>query len=75
MAKGPRKNTIDKSQGDRTPSKHSYPTTASPGYPNTTKTQEDNLTSDLIKMIEAFKDKTNSVKKYKENTSNRINQK
>lgn len=36
MVKGPQKNTITKSQGDMTPPKHSYRTTASPGHPNTT---------------------------------------
>jgi hypothetical protein len=38
------------------PPKHSYPTTASPGYPNTTKTQENDLQSNLIQMIEAIKE-------------------
>jgi len=39
-----------------TPSGHSYPTTASPGYPNTNEAQEDCLKSNLIKMIDAFKE-------------------
>lgn len=31
MAKGQPKDTVNKSQGNMTPSKNSYPTTASPG--------------------------------------------
>ena len=31
-------------------SKHGYPTTAIPGYPNITKEQEKDLTSNLMKM-------------------------
>jgi hypothetical protein len=42
-----------------TPSEYSYPTTASPGYPDTTETQENHLKSNLIKMIEAFKEEMN----------------
>ena len=38
---------------------HSYPSTANLGYPNTTKAQENDLKSNLIKMIEAFKEETN----------------
>ena len=51
-----------------TPSEYSYPTTASPGYPNTTKTQEDDLKPNRIKMAEAFKGKMNkSLLKAKKN--------
>jgi hypothetical protein len=42
-----------------TPPKHSYPTTESPEHPNTTKTQENNLKSNLIKRIKAFKKEIN----------------
>jgi hypothetical protein len=42
-----------------TPSKHSYPTTASLRYPNTAEAQENDIKSNLIKMIEAFKDEIN----------------
>jgi hypothetical protein len=51
-----------------TPSEHSYPTTACPGYSNTTKTQENDHTSNLIKMIVAFKEEMNEyLKKIPEN--------
>jgi hypothetical protein len=40
-----------------TTSGHSYTTTGIPGYPNTTGAQENDLKSNLIKMIEAFKRK------------------
>ena len=36
-------------------SEHSYPITANSGYRNTIKVQENDLKSNLIKMIEAFK--------------------
>jgi hypothetical protein len=69
MAKIPQKYTINKSQGNMTPPKHSYSTTASPGYPNTTETQENYLKSNIIKMIEAFKEKmNNSLQEIQENT-------
>jgi hypothetical protein len=37
-----------------TPLEHSYPTTTSAGYPNTTKAQENDLKSNLIKMIKGI---------------------
>jgi hypothetical protein len=52
MAKGPSKNTINKSQGNMIPSKHSYPTTASPEYYNTTKAPENDLQSNLTGRID-----------------------
>ena len=36
-----------------------YPTTASLGYANTTKTQENELQSTLIKIVDAFQEKMN----------------
>jgi hypothetical protein len=39
-AKGPEKHTLKGTQVNITPSKHSYPSTASHRYPNKTKTQE-----------------------------------
>ena len=56
MAKGPGKTTIYKSQGNVPPSELSYATTASLGYPNTTEAQENDLKSNLIKMMEVFKE-------------------
>jgi hypothetical protein len=51
----------------------SYPTTASPGYPNTIKAQENSLKTSLIKMIEAFKREMNKSLKeiIKKNQLNR----
>ena len=71
MAKGPRKN---KCQGNPTPREYSYPTTASTGcYPNISKTQENGLKSNLIKMTEAFKEEMNkSLKEIQENTIKQV---
>ena len=75
MFKGPQKNTINKSQGNIKPSKHSYPTTASPGYPNKTKAQVNDLKSNHIKMIETFKEEMNkSLKEIQENTIKQVEQ-
>jgi hypothetical protein len=43
-------------QNNMTISGHSYLTTASPGYPNTTETQENDLKHNLMKIIGAFKE-------------------
>ena len=43
------------------PAEPRYPTTATPGYPNTAKAQEDGLKSNLIKMMEAFKEEINQI--------------
>jgi hypothetical protein len=43
MAKGLQKITVNKPQGNMTTSQHSWPTTASPGYSNATKEQENAL--------------------------------
>ena len=52
---------------------HSYPTTASPGYPSTAEAQENDLKSNLIKMIEAFKEEMNkSLKEIQENTIKQV---
>ena len=72
MAKDPLKCTINKSQVKRTPSDHSYLITSSPEHPKTTAAQQTDLNSNLIKMIEAFKDKrNNSFKEIQENTLKR----
>jgi hypothetical protein len=47
------------------------PTTASPSYPNTPEAKENDLKSNLMKMIEAFKEEMN---KYKEILKNAIKQ-
>jgi hypothetical protein len=49
-------------------SEHSYPITANSGYRNTIKVQENDLKSNLIKMIEAFKEEmSKSLKEVQEN--------
>jgi|AATB01.1.fsa_nt_gi hypothetical protein len=54
------------------PSEHSYPTIAGTGYPNTTKTQENDLKSNLIK-IEVFKKEMNkSLKETQKNTVKQV---
>jgi hypothetical protein len=51
------------------PPEHSYPTPASPGYQNTTGTQENYYHFNLIRMIDIFKEETNkSLKAMQENT-------
>jgi hypothetical protein len=68
MAKGQPKNTINKGQGNMTSSGYSYTTIASPGYHNTNKAQENDLKSNLIMMIESFREKMNkSLKGIQEN--------
>lgn len=46
-AKGLPKNTVNKSLGNMILPEHKYPTTANPGYPNTTKEQGNDLKSNL----------------------------
>ena len=56
-----------------TPPKQSFSTTESPGCPNTTETQENNHKSNLIKIIEAFKQEMNkSLKEIQEITIKQI---
>ena len=45
-----------------TPSEHIYLTIESPGYPNTTKAQENDIKFNLIKMIEPFKEDINNIR-------------
>jgi hypothetical protein len=54
------------------PSQHSS-ITASPGYPNTPKNQDGDLKSYLMKIIESFKNGTNSsLKAIQENTHKQV---
>jgi hypothetical protein len=62
---------INKSQGNMAPSEPSYPASANPGYPNTTKAQDD-LKCNLIKRIKTFKLVIN--KSFKEIQGNTIKQ-
>jgi DNA anti-recombination protein RmuC len=73
MNKGQCKNTINKSQGNITPSDHSYTTSASSGYPNTTKAYKNDLNSNLTKIAQAFTEEMNkSLKEIQENTFKEI---
>jgi hypothetical protein len=68
-SKRPSKEYSQQKPGHLTPPEYSYPTTASPGYPNTTKAQENDLKYNFIKMAEAFKEEMNeSLKEIQENT-------
>ena len=54
-------------------SEQSYPTTASSGYPNTTKERENDLKSNLIEMTDAFKEEMNkSLGEIHKNTIKRV---
>lgn len=55
MAKSQQRNKINKIQDNMAPLESSYPIANIPGYPNTTKTQENDLKTIFIKMIGAFK--------------------
>lgn len=48
-----------KSQGTMIPPEPRYSVTANPGYPNIAGGQESSLKSNLMKKIEAFKEKNN----------------
>jgi hypothetical protein len=53
------------------PSEHSYPTTKSPGYPSKIKAEGNDLKTNVIKIIEAFKEEMNkSPKEIQENKYN-----
>jgi hypothetical protein len=51
MPKGQHKNTSSKTQGNMAPPEPSHPATANPGYSNETEAQEEDLKSNLIKII------------------------
>jgi hypothetical protein len=69
MVKGYCKNTINKSQGNMPLPEPSFPTTASYENFHTSESQENDLKSNLMKMIEAFKEVTSiSLKEIQENT-------
>lgn len=55
-------------------SEHSYPITANSGYRNTIKVQENDLKSNLVKMLDSLKEKIkqrNSLKKSGKTQTNR----
>ena len=54
------------------PPEPGYPATASPGYSNIAEVQENDFKSNLLKMIEAFKEEiSKSLKEIQENKSNK----
>ena len=69
MANGQHKNTINKIQGNIALPQPRHPITASSGYPNTDQVQENDFESNLMEMIEVFKEKiSTSLKETQENT-------
>jgi hypothetical protein len=55
MPKGQGKNTINKTLGNMAPPEPSCSATENPGYPNKIDAQQNDLKSNLMKMIEAVK--------------------
>ena len=73
MTRDKHKNINNRTQYNPASSEPNFPTTASPGYPNTPKKQDSDLKSHLMKMIEAFKeDINNSLKEIQENTIRQV---
>ena len=63
MPKGSIKNTIHKTQVSMAPPEHNYSSTANARYPKETEAQEEDLKSNLIKMIKEFKEEMNKTLK------------
>ena len=73
MAKGNRKNIINRNQDHLVSSEPSTPTTASPGYPNTPEKQDSDLKLYLMMLVEDLKkDINNSLKEIQENTCKEV---
>jgi hypothetical protein len=73
MAKGKCHIMSNRTQCNPVPGEPTSPTTASPGYPNTSEKQDNYLKSYVMKMIEAFKeDVKNSLKEIQENTVKQV---
>jgi hypothetical protein len=73
MAKGNRKNIINRNQDHLVSSEPSTPTTGSLGYANTTEKQDLDLKSYLVMLVEDFKKGiNNSLEEIKENTAKQI---
>jgi hypothetical protein len=60
MARGKHKNISNRIRGYLAPSETSFPTTSSPGFPNTPEKQDLDLKSLLMMMIEDFKKDINN---------------
>jgi gas vesicle protein len=70
MAKGKHKNLINRNQDHSPSSESSTPILASPGQPNTLETQDSDLKSYLMMLVEDFKKSiNNSLKEIQENTA------
>ena len=69
MSKDEEKNIINRSHDNMIHSENSYPTTASPEYPNTVEAGENGIKSNFMKMIDVFKDELKkSFNEMQENT-------
>ena len=53
-------------------SEPSTPTTATPGYSNTWEKQDSDLKSDLMMLVEDYKDINNSLKEIQENNAKQV---
>jgi hypothetical protein len=62
MAKGKHKNLTNRNQDYMASSEPSTPTTATPGYSNTWEKQDSDLKSDLMMLVEDYKNINNSLK-------------
>lgn len=72
MTKDQHENTINKCQGSTVQPEPRQPTIANPGYSNTAEA-ENELKSNLTKMIETFKEEINkSLKEIQENTNQQV---
>jgi hypothetical protein len=70
MAKGKHKNLTNRNQDHSPSSEPSTPTSASPGYPNTSEKLDSDLKAYLMMMVEDIKkDFNNSLKEIQENTA------
>jgi spore germination protein YaaH len=63
ITRGQYKNTFNNTQGNMALPEPSYPITAHPGYSNTVEAQENDLKSNLMKMIVVFKEQINKLLK------------
>jgi hypothetical protein len=73
MVKGKRKDSTNRNQDHSPSSERSIPIVPSPGHPNTTEKQDQNLKAYLMMMVEDIKkDFNNSLKEIQENTAKQI---
>jgi hypothetical protein len=73
MAKDKHKNLTNRNQDQSPSSEPSTPTTASPGYPNTSEKQDSDFNSYLMMLVEDFKKGiNNSLKEIQKNTAKQV---